>query len=115
MTLRDKTIPSRPLARLTLALVVVFGSGFLWAQQAATPQATTPQGATPQAATKKALSVDDYSRWRSITGAEISGDGAWVTYVLQLTNTPTAETKPVLHLLNLETNQTVSVPDATGA
>jgi hypothetical protein len=36
-----------------------------------------------------------------------------VTYVLQLTNVPTAEAKPVLHLLNLETNEEVTVQHAT--
>ncbi len=70
--------------------------------------------ALPQAQTtaKKPLSIDDYTKWRSITGQELSSDGKWVTYVLQLTNVPTTETKPVLHLLNLETNVDVAVPDA---
>jgi dipeptidyl aminopeptidase/acylaminoacyl peptidase len=63
---------------------------------------------------KRALSVDDYTKWRSISGQEISGDGKWVAYGLQLTNVPQTETKPVLHLLNLETDQRVEVADATG-
>jgi hypothetical protein len=67
-----------------------------------------------QAPAKKALTVEDYTRWRSLASQEISGDGKWVTYVLQLTNVPTTETKPVLHLLNLETNQDVEVLNATG-
>ncbi len=67
-----------------------------------------------QAPAKKPLSVDDYTKWRSVTGQEISGDGKWATYVLQLTNVPTPETKPVLHLLNVETGEDVAVPDATG-
>ncbi|HVJ26910.1 MAG TPA: prolyl oligopeptidase family serine peptidase, partial [Vicinamibacterales bacterium] len=71
--------------------------------------------ALPQAQTtaRKPLSSEDYVKWRSITGQELSGDGKWLTYVLQLTNVPTAETKPVLHLLNLETNVDVAVPDGT--
>ena len=60
------------------------------------------------------LSIDDYTKWRSITGQEISGDGKWVAYVLQLTNVPRLETKPVLHLLNLETNADVAIQHATG-
>ena len=76
----------------------------------ALPQAQT----APQTGTKKPLTVEDYTKWRSITGQDISGDGRWVTYVLQLTNVPTAETKPVLHILDLETNQDVVVPNATG-
>src|SRR5580693_569831 len=67
-----------------------------------------------QAPAKRALTVDDYTRWRSITGQEISGDGAWVSYTLQLTNTVPAEAKPVLHLVKLGTTEDVAVPDATG-
>jgi dienelactone hydrolase len=70
--------------------------------------------ASAQAPAKKALTVNDYTRWRSITGQEISGDGAWVSYTLQLTNTATADAKPVLHLVKLGTNEDVAVPDATG-
>jgi len=101
MTHPLSTSHQRPLARLALVLVLVFGSAYLWAEQAATT-------------TKKPLTIEDYTRWRSVTGAELSGDGKWVTYVLQLTNAPAAETKPVLHLLNLETNQDVAVPDGSG-
>ena len=61
-----------------------------------------------------ALTVDDYASWRSISGQQISDDGKWVAYVLQFTNTPADEEKPVLHLLNLETGEDVEVPDATG-
>jgi dipeptidyl aminopeptidase/acylaminoacyl peptidase len=69
----------------------------------------------PQTAVKKALTVDDYAKWRSIAGPSISGDGKWVAYVLQLTNAIPAESKPVLHLLNLETNAEVTVADASDA
>ena len=73
--------------------------------------------ALPQAQTtaKKAMTIDDYTKWRSIVGQEISPDGKWVAYTLQLTNTVPAESKPVLHLLNLETSEEVTVADATGA
>src|SRR5687767_15827392 len=81
-------------------LVLVFVSAYAWV------------GA--QAPAKKALGVEDYTRWRTISGQEISGDGAWVTYSVALTNTPPTETKPVLHLLNLATNQDVEVANATG-
>src|SRR5688572_31191963 len=67
-----------------------------------------------QSASKKALTVDDYTKWRSISDQELSGDGKWVTYVLQLTNTIAAEAKPVLYLKNLETNDEVSIQHATG-
>ncbi len=70
---------------------------------------------TPQAQTaaKKAMTVEDYAKWREIASPAISGDGRWVAYVLQLTNTIPAEAKPVLHLLNLETNADVTVNDAS--
>ena len=67
-----------------------------------------------QSPAKKAMIVDDYTRWRSIGGQEISGDGKWVAYVLQLTNVAPTETKPVLHLRNLQSNDEVTVADATG-
>ena len=67
-----------------------------------------------QAPAKKPLTVDDYTKWRSITDSAISGDGKWATYALQLTNTIPAEAKPILHLRNLETNEDVTVQDATG-
>jgi len=66
-----------------------------------------------QTAAKKAMTVDDYAKWRDIASREISGDGRWIAYVLQLTNTIPAEAKPVLHLLNLETNVETMVNDAS--
>jgi dipeptidyl aminopeptidase/acylaminoacyl peptidase len=97
MTRRDlrSTRASRALA-VAIALTVAY----------AIPQAQT--------APRKPLTVDDYTKWRTISGQEISPDGRWVTYVLQLTNVPQAETKPVLHLRDLETNADVEVPNATG-
>jgi hypothetical protein len=67
-----------------------------------------------QATAKKPLGIEDYTRWRSISGQEISGDGKWVTYGMALTNTAPNENKPVLHLLNLDTNQDTEVANGTG-
>ncbi|MBK9241204.1 MAG: hypothetical protein IPL75_13295 [Acidobacteria bacterium] len=67
-----------------------------------------------QAPAKKPLGIEDHTRWRSISGREISGDGKWVTYGVALTNTAPTETKPVLHLLNLATNQDVEVANGAG-
>jgi dienelactone hydrolase len=67
-----------------------------------------------QAPAKKVLSVEDYSKWRTISGQEISGDGNWVSYGQALTNTVPTETKPVLHLVRLETNQHVEVANGSG-
>ena len=85
---------------MTLAIVIAV----------ALAAAAAPQAALTPA--KKALAVEDYAKWRSIESPLISGDGKWVAYVLQLTNTIPAEAKPVLHLLNLETNAEVTVADA---
>jgi dipeptidyl aminopeptidase/acylaminoacyl peptidase len=88
---------------LISALVLAFSSAYVLAPTHA------------QNPAKKALTIEDYTRWRSISGQEISGDGKWVAYGLSFTNTVPAETKPVLHILNLETNQDVEVANATGA
>jgi ABC-type transport system substrate-binding protein len=76
------------------------------ASQAAAPSAPAPAGV------KKALTIGDYTKWRSIEGAEISPDGKWVAYALRFMNTLPAESKPVLHVVNLDTNQDIEVPNA---
>ncbi len=63
---------------------------------------------------KRALTIDDYTRWRSISGQEISGDGKWLAYGLSFTNNLPANTRPVLHLYNLDTNQDTEIANATG-
>ncbi len=83
-----------------LAFVAAFGAAY------AVPGAQAPA--------KKALTVDDYTKWKNITAPELSADAKWLTYGLALTNTAPTQSKPVLHLLNLQTNQTVQVADATG-
>jgi len=72
-----------------------------------------PVAAQAQAVAKKAMTVDDYAKWSNIASPSISADGKWVVYVIQLTNAVPAEAKPVLHLLNLETNVEVTVNDAS--
>jgi dipeptidyl aminopeptidase/acylaminoacyl peptidase len=77
-------------------------------RNAAQASATDPKG-------RKALTVDDYSKWRSIDAAQISADGKWVAYGVRFTNVVTPDAKPVLHIVNLATNQDVSIADATNA
>jgi dipeptidyl aminopeptidase/acylaminoacyl peptidase len=96
-------VSTRHRATHALALVLSIAVAY------AIPEAQT----APAAATKKVLSVEDYTKWRSIASQEISPDGKWVAYVAQVTNVPTEDAKPVLHILNLETNADVSVPQAT--
>lgn len=98
-----RTVRPRPALSLILAL------SLLWASA---PAAASSQEATPAPA-KKALTVDDYSKWRTISAQALSADGKWLAYVLELTNVMPGETKPVLHVVNLGTNADVTVNDAT--
>lgn len=93
--------------RLALSLVLA-----LISLSALAPAPGSAQVAAPAPA-KKAMTVDDYSKWRSISGQVLSADGKWLAYVLELTNVLPSETKPVMHIANLETNADVSVNDAT--
>jgi dipeptidyl aminopeptidase/acylaminoacyl peptidase len=81
----------------SLIILAVFPTAQLWSQVQST---------------KKPLTIDDYPRWRSIEDERISADGRWVTYTLRHTNTLPHETRPVLHLLDLQTNNRVEVPNA---
>jgi len=71
------------------------------------------RAATAQTATKKVLSVDDYTKWKSIGNQSISGDGKWVAYVLSATNTAPTDAKPVLHLVRLDNSQDLEIPNGT--
>jgi len=107
-----RSSPSR--ARLVLCSLVLsaFPLGILSGQTVAnTATALAPTDA-PKAA-KKVLSVNDYSRWRAIEGAQISSDGKWVAYVLRFANTLPVDSKPVLHLHNLATGRETEVPNAS--
>jgi dipeptidyl aminopeptidase/acylaminoacyl peptidase len=92
--------PSRSQTAVAFALLLMIAGGY-----------RAPAAGNPA---KKALTVDDYTRWRSINSPEISGDGNWVAYTLQLTNTVAAEARPVLHLVNLETGADVEITHASG-
>jgi dipeptidyl aminopeptidase/acylaminoacyl peptidase len=77
--------------------------------------AQAPSASPPPAGGKKPLTIADYSKWRSIDGADLSPDGKWVAYTLRFTNVLPADAKPALHIVNLETNQDVEVPNAHDA
>lgn len=89
----------RPFAVAALTLLVALACAV------ALPEAQAPA--------KKALTIDDYTKWRSIGSQTLSADGTWVAYVLRQMNTIAAESKPVLHVRNLETGTEVTVDDAT--
>jgi dipeptidyl aminopeptidase/acylaminoacyl peptidase len=100
-----KTRTVRP--RLILSLILALS--FLWASA---PAHASAQAAAPAPA-KKAMTVDDYSKWRTISAQALSADGKWLAYVLELTNVMPGETKPELHIVNLGTNKDTVVNDAT--
>jgi dipeptidyl aminopeptidase/acylaminoacyl peptidase len=91
--------------RLIVRLVLVLS--FLSVSAPASVQTAAPAPA------KKAMTVDDYSKWRAISGQVLSADGKWLAYVLELTNVLPGETKPVMHIVDLGTNADISVDDAT--
>ncbi len=62
---------------------------------------------------KKILGVNDYTRWRAIESAQISGDGRWVASAMRLTNLPTNDSKPELHLRNLDSDKEVVIAHAS--
>ena len=96
---------------LAVALIAIMAIAYAVpsAQTTAQAPAAAPAGA------KKALTIADYPRWRTITGSQLSGDGKWVAYGMSFSNVPTAETKPVLTIQNLDTNEKIDVADASGA
>lgn len=73
----------------------------------------TPLHAQGTPSAKKVLSVDDYTKWRAIDAAQMSGDGQWVAYGLRFTNVVTPDLKPELHLRRLDTDIDVVVKDAS--
>ena len=74
---------ARPLQFVGLALVLFMMLGGAYALPL--PQTTSSSQSAATTTEKKALTVDDYASWRSISGQQISGDGKWVIYVLQKT------------------------------
>ena len=100
-----RALLTRPRPAICLILVLAFLS-------ALAPAPGSAQVAAPAPA-KKAMTVDDYSKWRAISGQVLSADGKWLAYVLELTNVLPGEVKPVMHIVNLLTNADASVSDAT--
>lgn len=107
---------TRTLRRALLTIAALLTASSLVAQSTNVQQtgATTASAtATPDPKSKKALSIGDYSKWRTIAGQQISPDGKWVAYVLQFTNVVTADAKPELHIVNLATNKDTVIKFAT--
>jgi dipeptidyl aminopeptidase/acylaminoacyl peptidase len=94
------------LAFLLLAAPVV-------AQSVQQTGATTANAPAPDPTRRKPLSVEDYSRWRTIEGAQISSDGKYAAYVYRQMNVPQADSKPVLHIVRLDDDNHVTVANAS--
>ncbi len=108
----------RAHTRLPFLSTFLAGSVLALAAASPAPRAQTagpPVHAAAQAAdsAKKVLTPDDYARWRTIGDQSISSDGRWVTYVYRFTNVAQRDVKPELHILNLETNEDVAIPNAS--
>ncbi|HVX42169.1 MAG TPA: prolyl oligopeptidase family serine peptidase [Gemmatimonadaceae bacterium] len=103
---------ARAIAAAGVALSIVLGGHVATAQRGG---ATISQAGAPHAdpGMKKVLTADDYSRWRAIEGERISSDGKWVAWVYRYTNVLPADSKPELHVLNLDTKQDVAIANAT--
>ncbi len=54
---------------------------------------------------KKALTMDDYARWRSITSTAISDDGKWITFAYS-----TFQADDTLYVKSLETDTEYEIP-----
>ena len=76
---------ARPLQFVGLALALFMMLGGAYALPL--PQATSSSQSAAATTEKRPLTVDDYASWRNISGQQISGDGKWVSYVLQFANT----------------------------
>jgi dipeptidyl aminopeptidase/acylaminoacyl peptidase len=100
---------TRSLATLALVLLAVPAIAQNVQQAGNTPASNS----TADPTRKRALTIDDYTRWRTIEGAQISSDGRYAAYVLRHTNTPQAQSKPVLHIVQLDNDQHVTIADAS--
>src|SRR5262249_4658374 len=107
--MRSSTLPLPESSRMKLRVFAAPLAALSLVAAGAGAQ-VVPQG---NGTAKKMLTVEDYSRWRSIGGQSLSGDGKWVVYVYSQTNTAPTDAKPVMHLLNLESNQDVEVTNAS--
>ncbi len=66
-----------------------------------------------QGQTKKPLTVNDYTKWRSIDNAVISADGQWVAYATRLTNVLPADAKPIVRVRQVSTGTETEILHAS--
>ena len=68
--------------------------------------------ATLHAQDPRPLTIDDYSRWRTIEDATISGNGRYVAYTLRHINVVEEDEDPVLFIRDLETDRETEIDGA---
>jgi hypothetical protein len=107
----------RPRAprRLPFLSAALAGAALALATLALPARAQTPDGGggvAPQGE-KKALTVDDYGRWRTIGSQTMSSDGRWVAWVYRFTNVAQRDVKPELHILDLQTDHDTTIANAS--
>ena len=107
------SIGTRRIALCANMIALTLAAHSAHAQQGSAPAVAKPAGTNSQG--KKILGVNDYTRWRNIENALISGDGKWVTYGLRFTNVATADGRPVLHLYNQTNGRDLEIPNASNA
>ena len=102
------------LVALALALALLAPVAVAQNVQQTGTTTTAPNGKTdPDPKAKRALTINDYSKWRTIESPAISPDGKWIAYVLRFTNVVTTDGKPELHLYNVETSKDTVILHAT--
>jgi dienelactone hydrolase len=99
-----KTFRSRSTAVFAAALFIVTLVSFsgLWAGPQAQSQAQPGQQAAGE---KKALTMEEYGRWRSITSPAISDDGQWACYIFR-----PREGDSTLYVRQLDSEKLYTIP-----
>jgi dipeptidyl aminopeptidase/acylaminoacyl peptidase len=89
-----------PTILVWIALCAPVGAG---AQQAAGPVEQTQALSAP-----KALSIDEFERWRTVRSVSISDDGRWATFAYER-----RRTDDTLFVRQLDTGRTLTIPRGT--
>ncbi|HKJ02792.1 MAG TPA: hypothetical protein VJ997_10065, partial [Longimicrobiales bacterium] len=105
--------PSQPTSSAILTASLLALAAASPASATGSSDVAAPAAVAGADSTKKVLGVADYARWRTLGDESISSDGKWVTWVYRFTNVSDKEMKPELHVLNLDTNQDIAIPDAS--
>ena len=98
-------------AALLLLVTLTPTAGEVSAQAVNQTGASSASAADPK--TRRPLTISDYSRWRAIDAAQLSGDGRWVAYGLRLTNVVAPDAKPEVRIKRLDSGEEIVIRDAS--